>query len=64
MPKEKTWVTGVKTMPNGNEKLLYTITANLDRTKYYLNDATGKRLHTADNPLKFDKDIWRLFYGT
>lgn len=62
MPKEKTWVTGVKHDASGVEKLLYTITANRDRTQYYLNDATGKRLHKADNPLKFDKDIQRLFY--
>ena len=46
---------------SGREKLLYTITANRDRTQYYLNDDTGTRLHKADNPLKFEKDIKRLF---
>lgn len=61
MPKEKTWVTGIERDETGREKLLYTITANRDRTQYYLNDDTGTRLHKADNPLKFEKDIKRLF---
>lgn len=61
MPKEKTWVTGIEHDETGREKLLYTITANRDRTQYYLNDDTGTRLHKADNPLKFEKDIQRLF---
>lgn len=61
MPKERLQVTGVTTLPNGEEKLLYTITSNMDNTMFYLNDATGRRLHKADNPLKFDAAIRRIF---
>ena len=42
------------------DDILYTITSNNERTRYYLNDATGRRLHTADNPNKFEKDIERI----
>lgn len=56
-PKEKTWVT--ETDPETGE-VIYTITCNRERTKYYLNDRSGIRLHQADTPLKFEKDIARL----
>ena len=55
--KEKTWIT--ETIPETDD-ILYTITSNTERTRYYLNDATGRRLHTADNPNKFEKDIQRM----
>ena len=43
MPKEKTWVTGIEHDETGREKLLYTITANRDRTQYYLtSESSGK----------------------
>ena len=57
MPKEKLWVT--ENVPE-TDHLMYTITSNSERTRYYLNDATGRRLHTADNPNKFEKDIERI----
>lgn len=60
MPKERIRVTGFKTLPSGEEKLVYTITSNQDGSMYYLNDPTGKRLHKADNPLKFDNAIRRM----
>ena len=55
--KEKTWITEM--IPETDD-ILYTITSNNERTRYYLNDAAGKRLHTADNPNKFEKDIQRM----
>ena len=55
--KEKTWITEM--IPETDD-ILYTITSNTERTRYYLNDATGRRLHTADNPNKFEKDIQRM----
>lgn len=63
MPKERLRVQGVKTLPSGEEELIYTITSNNDGSMFFLNDATGKRLHKADNPLKFDKDIARMTHG-
>lgn len=57
MPKEKLWVT--ENVPE-TDHLMYTITSNSERTRYYINDALGRRLDAADTPLKFEKRIARM----
>lgn len=54
--KEKVWVQGVR-----DGELVYLITSNKDRSLYFLCTPEGKHLHKANNPLKFTKDVKRIF---
>jgi len=57
MPREILHVT--EYYPESNH-ILYTITSNRERTRYYINDSTGKRLDSADTPMKFEPRIGRI----
>lgn len=54
--KERLWVRGVR-----DGEIVYLITSNKDRSLYFLCTPDGKHLHKADNPLKFDHHIKRIF---